>query len=91
MRAVKYARDANTATGLNETLLSLSFGINDAEVSRLAGEMERLVVSLDRLKYPSSLTIPKIPGEVYCEDTASKAFGVCSKLVRRCSQLVGSA
>ena len=91
MRAVKYARDANTATELNESLMSLSFGINDAELSRLAIEMERLVVSLDRLKYPSSLNIPKIPGEVYCKDTASKAFSVCGKIVEICSRLVGSS
>ena len=81
MKAAKYTIDAEKSNVHN--LLSICYGLDDPVLLQLASQLESLVGSSTRMRYPDNLCFPKIPNEVYDTQMAEKALGLAKKIVER--------
>ena len=58
-------------------------GLNDSELTRLASNLDGLVGSSTRMRYPDQVTPPKIPNEVYSAEMAQQALQLSENIVMR--------
>lgn len=62
-------------------MIELCSGLNDPELRLLAGQLETLVGSHARTRYPDTVCFPRIPNEVYDEQMAMDALQLARKIV----------
>jgi len=82
LKAVQYAINANDKT-FDHDLERNCIGLNDSELSRIAGNLERLVVSSVRMRYPDRVSFPDIPNDVYTAQMAKQALQLSENIVMR--------
>ena len=81
MKAAKYTIDAEKSNVHN--LLFICYGLDDSVLLQLASQLESLVGSSTRMRYPDNLCFPRIPNEVYDAQMAEKALCLAKKIVER--------
>jgi len=82
LKAVQYAINAHNKT-FDHYLERNCIGLNDSELSRIAGNLERLVVSSVRMRYPDRVSFPDIPNDVYTAQMAKQALQLSENIVMR--------
>lgn len=58
-------------------------GLNDAEIANFASQLENLVGSSARMRYPDCIWPPQIPNEVYSSREAQRALQLATEIVTR--------
>ena len=58
-------------------------GLDDSVLHRLASELEGLVGSSTRMRYPDNLCFPRIPNEEYDAQMAEEALRLAREIVER--------
>ena len=81
LKAAQYTIDANKTSVHN--LVENCNDLNDSELTNLARDLERLVGSSARMRYPDQVSSPKIPNEVYSVQMARQALQLSENIVMR--------
>ena len=82
LKAVQYNVDANQKTNDHNLVLNCC-GFDDAELKDLATQLERLVINSVHMRYPDTMSYPKIPHDVYTALHAEEAFRIATKILER--------
>ena len=82
LKAVQYNEDANQKTNDHNLALNCC-GFDDAVLRDLAVQLERLVISSVHMRYPDTMSYPKIPHDVYTAAQAEEAFRIATKILER--------
>ena len=86
--AVQYATDSNLVPTNLDQIDSVLLNIQDVELRHLSLNLQRLVMSFSHLKYPSSHSFQRIPGDFYSENQATEARRLCKQILDRCDHLI---
>ena len=79
---MQYNVDANQKTD-DHNLSRNCYGFDDAVLSDLAVQLERLVFNSAQMRYPDRMLYPKIPHDVYTAAQAEGAFRIATKILER--------
>ena len=82
LKAVHYKEDAKQKTD-DHNLRWICCGFNDPELTKLAGQLEGLVVSSTSMRYPDKLPRPKTPNDAYTAEDAEKALEIATKILEQ--------
>ena len=82
LKAVQYKFDANQKTN-DHNLVQNCCGFNDLELFALASRLEGLVVNSAHMRYPDTMSFPKIPKDVYTAEKAKDAVKIASRILER--------
>ena len=82
LKAVQYNVDANQKTN-DHNLYHNCSGFGDAVLSDLAVQLELLVINSAHMRYPDTMSYPKIPHDVYTAAQAEGAFRIATKILER--------
>ena len=74
--------DANQKTN-DHNLCQNCCDINDHRLTELAVELECVVVNSAHMRYPDTMSYPKIPNDVYTAQKAEKALSLARNIVER--------
>ncbi|XP_022786054.1 sacsin-like [Stylophora pistillata] len=81
LKAAKYTLHAEKTNDHN--LIRNCDGLNDAEIANFASQLENLVGSSARMRYPDCIWPPQIPNEVYSSREAQRALQLATEIVTR--------
>ena len=81
MKAAKYTINVDRSNVHNLNLICC--GLDDSVLLRLANQLECLVGSSTRMRYPDNLCFPRIPNEVYNAQMAEEALRLAKEIVER--------
>ena len=79
---MQYNVDANQKTKDHNLVLNCC-GFDDAELKDLAAQLELLVINSAHMRYPDTMSYPKIPHDVYTAAQAEAAFRIATKILER--------
>ena len=79
LKAAQYAIDADRMNVHN--LVQICCDLNDCRLTQLASELENLVGSSTRMRYPDMMSFPQIPNDVYTAQMAHGALQLAKKIV----------
>ena len=79
---MQYNVDANQKTN-DHNLYHNCSGFGDAVLSHLAVQLELLVINSAHMRYPDTMSYPKIPHDVYTALHAEEAFRIATKILER--------
>lgn len=81
LKAAKYTIDVDKSNVHNLNLICS--GLDDSVLLHLASQLEGLVGSSTRMRYPDNLCFPRIPNEVYNAQMAEEALDLVKEIVER--------
>lgn len=79
LKAAQYTLHAEKTNDHN--LVWICNGLNDAELANFASQLQRLVGSSARMRYPDCFTCPQIPHEVYSSQQARESLHLATEIV----------
>ena len=79
---MQYNVDANQKTNDHNLVLNCC-GFDDAVLADLAAQLERVVINSAYMRYPDTMSYPKIPHDVYSAAQAEEAFRKATKILER--------
>ena len=82
LKALQYNVDANQKTNDHNLVLNCC-GFDDAVLAYLAAQLQRLVINSAHMRYPDTMSYPKIPHDVYSAAQAEEAFRTATKILER--------
>ena len=82
LKALQYKVDANQKTN-DHNLYQNCCDFDDHELTQLAGQLEGLVVNSAHMRYPDTMSYPKIPNDVYTAQKAEKAMDLARDILER--------
>ena len=82
LKAMQYNVDANQKTN-DYNLCQNCCDFDDHELTQLAGQLEGLVVNSAHMRYPDTMSYPKIPNDVYTAQKAEKALDLARDILER--------
>ena len=82
LKAMQYNVDANQKTN-DHNLCQNCCDFDDHELTQLAGQLEGLVVNSAHMRYPDTMSYPKIPNDVYTAEKAEKALDLARDILER--------
>ena len=82
LKALQYKVDANQKTK-DHNLYQNCCNFDDHELTQLAGQLEGLVVNSAHMRYPDTMSYPKIPNDVYTAEKAEKALDFARDILER--------
>lgn len=82
LKAVQYKVDANQKTN-DHNLYQNCCDFDDHKLTQLAGQLEGLVVNSAHMRYPDTMSYPKIPNDVYTAEKAEKALDFARDILER--------
>jgi len=81
-KAMQYNVDANQKTN-DHNLCQNCCDFDDHELTQLAGQLECLVVNSAHMRYPDTMSYPKIPNDVYTAQKAETALDLARDILER--------
>ena len=81
MKAAKYTIDVDKSNVHNLNVICC--GLNDSALLHLASQLEGLLGSSTRMRYPDNLYFPRIPNEEYDAQMAEEALRLAKEIVDR--------
>ncbi|PVD20278.1 hypothetical protein C0Q70_20775 [Pomacea canaliculata] len=88
LKAVLFSEDADKVPAYSHDIGSLAFLTNDSEIIGWTMEIESIVGVHTRMRYPDSLTYPKIPDDFYSDEQAGQVCGLASSVVDKVERLL---
>ena len=82
LKALQYKVDANQKTN-DHNLYQNCCDFDDHELTQLAVQLEGLVVNSAHMRYPDTMSYPKIPNDVYTAQKAEKAMDLARDILER--------
>lgn len=83
-----FSEDADKVPAYSHDIGSLAFLTNDSEIIGWTMEIESIVGVHTRMRYPDSLTYPKIPDDFYSDEQAGRVCGLASSVVDKVERLL---
>ena len=80
LKALHYKLDANQKWN-DHNLYQNCSDFDDHELTQLAGQLEGVVVNSPHMRYPDTMSYPKIPNEVYTAQKAQKALDLARDIL----------
>ena len=82
LKAVQYKVDANQKTR-EHNLYQNCCGFTDHELTQLAVQLEDVVGNSAYMRYPDTMSYPKIPNDVFTVEKAEKALDLAKDILER--------
>lgn len=82
LKALQYKVNANQKTN-DHNLYQNCCDFDDLELTHLAGQLEGLVVNSAHMRYPDTMSYPKIPNDVYTAQKAEMALDLARDILER--------
>ena len=82
LKALQYKVDANQKTN-DHNLYQNCCDFDDHGLTQLAVQLEGLVVNSAHMRYPDTMSYPKIPNDVYTAQKAEKAMDLARDILER--------
>lgn len=87
LKAVQYARDANSITG--DDFKDITSRLDNAEVNDWTCNLQSLVKSPSYMQYPTDHQAHKIPHDVFTEDKVQRVRELSQKIIDWCRDYIG--
>ncbi|XP_067666364.1 sacsin-like isoform X2 [Haliotis asinina] len=89
IKSMLYNKDSREADAMRtHDLSSLSSGLGNPSLTRLAFQLQSVIQDFNRLRYPDRLAYPRIPADVYTRADASQACELAGSIVRLVEQSI---